>query len=261
VNEDKDLFDTATLAPDHVRFPAVPLAYQSSPFIPGVAPEGEVAPTPPPREVRKAPAEPWTMLDLVEPPETYGLDEVTVLARDPWTIFCWWEATEAAIAGARVQLGSEGALVLRMHVSSPAAPPQVLDVDLGWNHGRRLLGAPRSGAVLVAAIGIRCSDGRFGLIARAPRCVVPPGEPTEGPVEWMEVAPATSGGRLRERPAGIRQGGAASMPGASELDDLFGLAGPSSPSSPSYGPTSPSSGYGPSSPVRSAPTSPTRGGR
>lgn len=260
-NSDDRSFDDveASPAPEHVSYPAVPLAYHTSPHLGPVEWSDTPAPVGPAAE-RSVPDEPWGLLDLEEPPETYGIDEMALLARDPWTLFCWWEATSSSVAIARAQVGGQGALVLRLLVSSPDAPPQTLDVDLGWHHGRRYLGAPRSGATVISAIGVRASDGRFAVIARAPRCTVPPGAPTEGPVEWMEVAPARSRGAHRELLAIVQHGSADEVRGASAVTGLpvqrgAGLAAGPGPRTTSGAPTSPSSPAGsssPSSPARSA---------
>src|SRR5690349_4271176 len=101
---------------DKQYFP-VPLAHVTSPFVPPIAPEaGE--PTTPAAAAEAVTdedgAEPWGMLDADEPPELYGVDEVTVLARDPYTLFTHWEVTPATLAAARASLGEEGTLVLRL---------------------------------------------------------------------------------------------------------------------------------------------------
>ncbi len=260
MTDDKLLDDDATDAPEHVRYP-VPLAYQTtSPFISADVSPAPARPTAPPATPRKVPDEPWGLLDLVEPPETYGVDELALLARDPWTLFCWWEATAASIAAARAQLGGEGFLVLRLYVGQPSGPAQVLDIDLGTDWGHRYLGAPRSGTQILAALGVRAPDGRFAVLARSPRCSVPPGEATEGPVEWMEVAPARTAGARREAPNIVEQGvGAADSQRIAELWRVpFGVAPPRGPA----GTTSPGIGKaGPSSPSPSSPTRGFRGGR
>ena len=272
MTDDKLVDDDATDAPEHVRYP-VPLAYQTtSPFVHGDVSPAPVRPSVPPAAVRKVPDEPWGLLDLVEPPETYGVDELALLARDPWTLFCWWEATSASIAAARTQLGGEGFLVLRLYVVQPSGPAQVLDIDLGHDWGRRYLGAPRSGTEIMAALGVRAPDGRFAVLARAPRCAVPPGEPSEGPVEWMEVAPPRTAGARREAPAIVEQGtGAADSQRIAELWRVpFGVApgrapargGATSPGPTGAGPTRPGpTSPSPTSPTRPGPTSPTRGRR
>lgn len=142
------------------------------------------------------------MLDLEEPPETYGVDECEVLYKDPFSIFVYWEVTDAGLAAARAQLGPSGAsarLILRIFNS--AAPPdrRVHDVDLSWNHGRRHLPAPQSGAQLRVAVGLLTAEGYFAPIAHSTSIRVPPSEPApDGPVEWMEVVPGRTRGRDRE---------------------------------------------------------------
>jgi hypothetical protein len=151
------------------------------------------------------PQEPFGMLDLEEPPERYGVDEVTVLARDPHTLFAYWEVTPEGRAAARANLGSDGQLVLRIYAVT-IRPEGGLSTDtydhhLDWDHGRRYFGAPRPGAHISAAVGLRGPDGRFAPIAQAPRIRVPFAEPgPAGPVEWMEVSPARSRGERVEPP-------------------------------------------------------------
>src|SRR5262249_10349022 len=79
----------APLAPDSMRYPAVPLAFQTtSPFIPARPVEPVEAPAEAPQQKHD---EPWGLLDVVDPPDTYGVDELALMARDPWTLFAWWE--------------------------------------------------------------------------------------------------------------------------------------------------------------------------
>jgi hypothetical protein len=103
---------------------------------------------------------------------------------------------------------------------------------------------------------VRAPDGRFIVLARAPRCAVPPETPTEGPVEWMEVGPARSRGARLEAPTILQRGAAADVPGAS----VMGL--PIPPASQGAGVTSgaPPGSSRPGGPS-SAPSSPTRSGR
>src|SRR5262249_42778952 len=153
------------------------------------------------------PQEPFGMLDLEEPPETYGIDEVAVLARDPGTLFVYWEVTERGRAAAGATLGAPGQLVLRVYAVSARTGAATAGVDsvtidhaLGWDHGRHYVAAPRPGAYVSAAVGLRSADGRFAAIAHAPRIQVPQAEPgPEEAVEWMEVIPARTRGREFER--------------------------------------------------------------
>ncbi len=223
---------------DNQYFP-VPLAHLTSPFVPPSASDPEPAP---------APAEPFGMLDAEEPVERYGVDEVTVLARDPYTLFAHWEVTPAGLAAARERLGGEGVLVLRL----TAAAGPVIDEQLTRDAGRGYLPAPYPGAWLVPILGLRGADGRLEPIASAPRVRVPWSHPEEGPVEWMEVAPARTRGLEREPPVIVRRG-LAGEPGLKQIAAGLGLW-PPAPSSAGPRRASPS----PTSP--GAPTSPTRRG-
>ena len=164
---------------------------------PSVRPPAAAPPTPP--------QEPFGMLDLEEPPERYGIDEVMVLARDPHTLFAYWEVTEEGKGAARASLGGDGRLVLRVYAVTVRAEggllTETIDHELDWDHGRRYFGAPRPGAHVSAAVGLRAADGRFAPIAQAPRIRVPYAEPgPAGPVEWMDVKPARSRGEELEPP-------------------------------------------------------------
>jgi hypothetical protein len=187
----------------------------TSPFIPRLPlPEpqpGFSAPT--------TPREPFGMLDLEEPPETYGIDEVAIFARDPYTLFVYWEVTADGRAGARASLnGSDGALIVRVvsvSTGGDGTSTQTLDVPLGWDHGRLYVGAPRPGAHVTAAVGLLAADGRFAPIAHAHRIRVPWADAgPDGPVEWMEVEPARSRGREIEPPRVRQRGPANVVPGA-----------------------------------------------
>jgi hypothetical protein len=239
-----ELDDEATVPPDTLRYPAMPLAYQTtSPFIPaGPVEEAPAAEVRPPRPTSD---EPWGLLDVVEPPATYGVDELALLARDPWTLFVWWEATEAGLLAARAEIGEPGRLVLRLYVASVGGAPRSYDVLLDTDHGQRYLGTPRHGAHVLPALGLRGDSGRFAVIARAPRVLVPFAEPQEGPVEWMEVAPARTRGERLEPPSIVHQGPADEIAGAGRVILRSETAARAWPRRPS--------------PL--SPTSPIRGGR
>lgn len=193
-------------APSATASEAPPVAATGVP----TSPSGALAPHAP-RELSAEPAppappgEPIGMLDLEEPPETYGVDEIAVFPRDPGWLFLYWEITGNGWQRARAALGGDGALVARLYAERPHpehAPDLVWrDEPLGWDHGRRYLPAPAAGVFVWAELGVRAADGRFAAIARAPRVRVPPAEPSrETWVEWMEVPPAGSRGARLERP-------------------------------------------------------------
>ena len=165
----------------------------------------------PQMQARGDTGEPLTMLDFEELPETYGVDECEVVARDPATVFAYWEVTDTGLDGARAQLGqsaSTARLVLRLFTTVPVnghVEREIKDVDLPWNHGRKYLQAPRSGAHLRIAVGLLSTEGYFAPIAHSSLVRVPPTGPQPGNVEWMEVVPARRG-RGREPLVIVRRG-------------------------------------------------------
>jgi len=145
------------------------------------------------------------MLDYEELPESYGTDDVTVMAQSPSWLFVYWEVTADGRAGAYSRLGADapGArLVLRLSsvgVDGGALEKSERDIELDRDHGRRYVEAPRAGVRVTVAVGLRAPSGSFAPIAHAGPILVPPAEPgPEGPVEWMEVAPARRRGAERE---------------------------------------------------------------
>ncbi|HEY2746235.1 MAG TPA: DUF4912 domain-containing protein, partial [Polyangia bacterium] len=156
--------------------------------------------------------EPIGMLDFEELPETYGVDECEVLFKDPFWVFAYWEVTDGGLASARAQLGASADsahLVMRMFTTMPGSEGvdrQIDDVELPWNHGRRYLQSPKSGAHLRVAVGLLSKEGYFAPIAHSSLVRVPPAEPQPGTVEWMEVVPARGRGRQREPLVIVRRG-------------------------------------------------------
>jgi hypothetical protein len=152
-------------------------------------PDPTAPPEPPPRHAPEE--EPFGILDFEETVETYGVDEVAVMARDPRTLFVYWEVTPAAWERARAHLGGEGVLTLRLFVTPMQGQDFVHDTRLNWDHGRRYVDAPARNARVAAAVGLLASDGRFAAMAFAPPTMVPSGTVSPNAAEeWMDVAPA-----------------------------------------------------------------------
>jgi hypothetical protein len=192
--------------------------------------ERRAAPPMPPQEIppgqrQSMPSEPIGMLDFEELPELYGSDDCSVIPRDPWNLFVYWEVTPDGRAGARARLGGEGhaaRLVLRLYsvgVGEGGVAHEERDVDLDWDHGRRVIPAPGPGVRVSIAVGLRAPSGAFAPIVHSATVLVPPAEPyPEGPVEWMEVLPnrrrgaefepivVVTRGRPGEPPVRLRQG-------------------------------------------------------
>jgi hypothetical protein len=178
----------------------------------GAVPADPPEPPPPPRP---APGEPIGMLDLEEPPDTYGLDECELLFKDPHYVFVYWEVTERGLGAARRDLGDEASdarLVVRLFAQHDRADRgserESRDHFVDWNNGRRYFASPRPGARVRAAIGLVTPSGLFAPIAHSSQIHVPPAEPAVTvATDWLEVTPARTRG-LAAEPIGLPARGA-----------------------------------------------------
>jgi hypothetical protein len=161
----------------------------AAPTPPPPIPDPSAPPDPPQPLAREE--EPFGILDFEETLETYGVDEVALIARDPRTLFVYWEVTPGAWERARAHLGGDGALVLRLFVTPMHGNDFVHDTRLNWDHGRRYVDAPARHARVSGAVGLLAPDGRFAAMAFAPPTMVPSGAVSpHAAEEWMDVAPA-----------------------------------------------------------------------
>lgn len=177
---------------------------------------------PGPGEAR--PAEPRlraSSLEGDELPETYGVDEVELIAKDPAWYFVYWEITDAGLAAARAQLGTPAGSekqVLRIFLTAShtgaggreSVQREIRDVPLTQRHGKKYLEVPRhlqggpsatgSGGTLIrAAIGLLTPEGYFAPLANSSLLRMPPHVPASEPAsEWLHVQPPR-GGPGRER--------------------------------------------------------------
>jgi hypothetical protein len=240
-DEDKDVAAVADVEPPLVEPRGNGFGVPSSTVHPHFAhPQGEPA----------APAEPTRMLDFEELPETYGVDECEVLFKDPFWVFAYWEVTDSGVQAARAQLGQSAdasRLVLRLFTTIPkpeGVERQINDVELPWNHGRRYMQAPKSGAHLRVAVGLLSREGYFAPIAHSSLLRVPPAEPQPGPVEWMEVVPARSRGRAKEPLVIVRRGNEHAERGVKAPEALGGESAGTSPTARPGAPGFPFGGAG-----------------
>jgi hypothetical protein len=158
---------------------------------------------------RHGDGEPFGMLDLEELPDGYGVDECELIARDPGSLFAYWEITDGGLDVARRQLGEQGAgakLILRIF-SDAAGGREIRDHALGERRGRRYFPSVRPGKRVRGAVGLIDESGLFAPIAHSSTIRVPPGEPApydRNAVAWMEVEPARTAGREIEPPKIVR---------------------------------------------------------
>jgi len=122
-------------------------------------------------------------------PARYGEDRVTLLVRDPETLFAYWELTPQAMERAcRDQGCPPEALtpLLRLHDLSQTGPPE----EVAVGHAESwYLHVGRPGHRFQAELGFRGPGGRFTPISRSNLVATPPREPahlTAPPVSRAE---------------------------------------------------------------------------
>lgn len=128
-------------------------------------------------------------------PKQYGVDEVTVLSKDPWTWFVYWEVRQESVGSARATLEESGRLVLRL---VPTSGPESerggaglpADIVLDTLIGRRYLETPKLRGAFRVAVGLRAESGLFMPLAHSDIVQAPPHAPSaETTVRWMQVQP------------------------------------------------------------------------
>lgn len=135
-----------------------------------------------------------------ELPERYGEDRVSLLARDPYWLYAWWEITETALSRVQEQMGSdfEGARgVLRVfrsplpNAAGQSESPTHTDITLDDEATSWYIHADAPEHEFRVEIGVAASSGRFYPLAASNSVVTPAdsegGEVPEG--AWSEVPP------------------------------------------------------------------------
>ncbi|MBD3379465.1 MAG: DUF4912 domain-containing protein [Candidatus Omnitrophica bacterium] len=107
-------------------------------------------------------------------PEKYGDNKITLMVRDPWTVFSFWEIREEAERSVRQEIQRRGltatSLILRVYDITGYGGEGDLRIAADFNVGQwsdrwYVHGGP--GREWMADIGILCSNGEFFRIARS----------------------------------------------------------------------------------------------
>jgi hypothetical protein len=134
-------------------------------------------------------------------PSAYDTDRITLLARDPFCVFAYWELTPGRREPILEALGdeAEGAFqVLRLYAaaSGDTAPTVSYDLELPADLGSRYLTVATPGASCRAEIGLRTAAGRFVPLVSSNTIIMPSAAPsTDTSVRWTEMTLRTSGAR------------------------------------------------------------------
>jgi hypothetical protein len=129
-----------------------------------------------------------------ELPEAYGRDTLTLLVRDPWWLFAYWEIPEDRLWHAWGRLGvsaEESDLILRL---SDVSNILFDGTNAHWSAdfsvynrvGRWHLEANRPGASFLAELGVKTRDGRFLPLLRSNTVLAPRvGESPRLAAQWL----------------------------------------------------------------------------
>ncbi|MBI5379460.1 MAG: DUF4912 domain-containing protein [Nitrospirae bacterium] len=174
-----------------------------------------------------------------ELPEAYGRDTLTLLVRDPWWLFAYWEIPDGRLLEGWGQLGvsaEEADLILRLSDVSNILYDGTnahwsADFPVYHRVGRWHLEANRPGATFLAELGVKARDGRFLPLLRSNTVLAPRvGESPRLAAQWIrrrgrevtEIAP----------PASVK--GPAVQPAARPAVSPEALAEVGGPTSPPY---------------------------
>jgi len=112
-----------------------------------------------------------------ELPEAYGQDRISLLARDPYWAYSYWEVTPETHELAMAELGDEhhgAATVLRVYDMHDGEPRQRYDIQLPPNTNNWYLNLGEPGGSFCVDIGILTLSGKFYTLARSNAVTMPP---------------------------------------------------------------------------------------
>lgn len=157
---------------------------------------------------RTAPREALYHVVTRDIPWSYGMDRVTVIARDPDLCYAYWDVTDAGIDDACARLGAAANVhlrfVLRVYDTTGCEftgdnANSYIDIDIERGARGYYFSPNRPGAAVIVEIGLLSPEGYFKAIARSGEVWMPrAGLAGEAPVDWLQVEADTR--LLRRRP-------------------------------------------------------------
>ena len=133
---------------------------------------------------------------LNELPETYGENRIVALARDPYQLYVYWEATDQAAREALAVLGGgsprEARWIVRVHDITEADEKVIenargfFDVEVTPYVGSRYIRIENAGGVYIVTLGLMSADESFAGLVSSNIVHVPRAAASESAdVEWM----------------------------------------------------------------------------
>jgi hypothetical protein len=184
----------------------------------------------PPTEIEDAKFYPGSDGDTPPPPDggghelpgAYGREQLILLARDPWTLFAYWEIAPGTRVATLRALGAEAGAareVLRVYDVTFVTPTGdqawlAFDIELPARASSAYATVARPGASYSVQIGLRTQTNRFLPMARSNTVTLPPAAPSpDTTVRWMQVLAGTPAPVLAEANAGREARPATGAPG------------------------------------------------
>jgi hypothetical protein len=129
----------------------------------------------------KSPAQPLKKALVNELPLKYGLDKITLMARDPLWLYTWWEVKDSTVSGLEAQFKDifwQAKKVLRVY--------DVTDIDFNGGNAHRYFDIGGSGRSWCVDLGLLFPDGKFVTILRSNIVATPFDRPSDIlDEEWM----------------------------------------------------------------------------
>lgn len=133
--------------------------------------------------------------DNIDLPSSYNRTKLTLIARDPYWVYAYWEIAQSSIDRIRDEVGSEidrGVYALRVYDIScidfnGSNANRQFDIDVGHGTNNWYVNLWNDCISLCADIGLRLPDGRFFMLARSNFVVTPRANPSNRSEEiWLK---------------------------------------------------------------------------
>lgn len=156
----------------------------------------------PERKPERKPEARKPFVDSCDLPESYNTTSLTLIARDPFWIYAYWEISPSSIEELRNQIGSgefeRSSYTLRMYDTTykdfnGTNANHWFDIDVGPHASNWYVSIWNDNVTYCGEIGIRTPDGRFLAFARSNFVTTPrAGLSGRSDMMWMEVKEGSS---------------------------------------------------------------------
>jgi hypothetical protein len=125
-----------------------------------------------------------------EPAHTYGQGRVVLVARDPWSLFAYWEIPPMRRVEVLRSLAADGEAaqeILRVFETA-RIPPPFRDIEFAPGAGWANVAVEHAGRTYRVEVGLRTVSGRFVPLATSNLVSTPAAEPSDDTsVRWVAL--------------------------------------------------------------------------